>query len=347
MEQLHFARCLFGTRQHAANHGHMATGGHRFGQITGVTNATIGNQWHTGTFQRFGHIRDRADLRHTDTGDDAGGANRPRTDADFHPIGTRCHQISGRIGSGDVAADHLQIRVVLFHPTDPIQHPLGVTVGGIHHHHVHTRRRQRMNSLVGIGTGSHRRTDAQTTFIVFTGIGEISGFLNVFDRNHALKMERLINHQQFFNAVFVQQLDNLGFFGSGHHRHQLLFWGHHRGDRLIQTGFKTHIAVSDNPHQIFTLHHRHTREVVISGQLQQLTDGGLFGGGDGIGDHTALEFFHLADFVGLLFGGHVLMDDANATLLRQGNRQTGFSHGIHRCRDQRNVEANAARQRRA
>ena len=48
---------------------------------------------------------------------------------------------------------------------------------------------------------------------------------------------------------------------------------------------------------------------------------------DRVLDHPAFEFLHSLDFGGLLLGGEVLVNNADAAFLRQGNGQPGFGHG--------------------
>ena len=60
--------------------------------------------------QRFRDVLDGGDLRHADTGDDAGGADRTGADADLDRVGAVIDQRAGGIRRGDVAADHLDLR---------------------------------------------------------------------------------------------------------------------------------------------------------------------------------------------------------------------------------------------
>ena len=64
--------------------------------------------------------------------------------------------------------------------------------------------------------------------------------------------------------------------------------------------------------------------------------------GDRVDHHAGFEFLDLADFVGLLLGIEVLVDDADAAGLRHGDGQAAFGHGIHRRGDQRDAELDRA-----
>src|SRR5205807_9403658 len=55
-----------------------------------------------------------------------------------------------------------------------------------------------------------------------------------------------------------------------------------------------------------------------------------------------LRSLHFLDFTGLIFDRQILVDDANAALLRQRDRQRRLGDGVHRRADQRNVQLNCA-----
>src|SRR5690606_39581497 len=50
---------------------------------------------------------------------------------------------------GDVATDHLHLREIFLHPTNPVDHSLGVTMGRIHNDHVNAFGNQSLNPRLG------------------------------------------------------------------------------------------------------------------------------------------------------------------------------------------------------
>ena len=60
--------------------------------------------------------------------------------------------------------------------------------------------------------------------------------------------------------------------------------------------------------------------------------------GDGVHHHAAFEFLDLPNLVGLRLGFEVLVDDADTSGLRHGDRHTSLGNGIHRRRHERDVE---------
>ena len=63
---------------------------------------------------------------------------------------------------------------------------------------------------------------------------------------------------------------------------------------------------------------------------------------DRVAQHAGLVALDARHLGGLLLRRQVLVDDADAAFLRQGDRQAGFGHGVHRRRDERQVEADVA-----
>ena len=64
-------------------------------------------------------------LRHTNTCDNAGGANRTWADTNLDAVSTRFDECLCRFCRNDIAADDLEIRIGLLDPGDPVDHTLG------------------------------------------------------------------------------------------------------------------------------------------------------------------------------------------------------------------------------
>src|SRR5690606_14514906 len=195
-------------------------------------------------------------------------------------------------------------REMFFHPAHTVNHAGtgwvgGMAVGGIHHNYVNAGFNQRFNTLFGTGTGTDGSADAQATLVVFSGIGESTGFVDVFHGHQANQLALRVQHQNFFNTVDVQQLLNL--FGAGAFRHgdQLFFRGHYAGDGGAEVFLKTHVAAGHNAHQFVAIDDRHTGNIVGAGQFQHFTDGGGAGYSNRVFHHATFKLFDLTDFSGL------------------------------------------------
>src|SRR5690606_39556466 len=93
--------------------------------------------------------------------DDARGADRPRADADLDAVSPGVDQRTRGIGSGDVAADHLDLREALLDPAHAVEHTLRMTVGGVDDDHVHPGFGQQLGTFLGAGADADRRGHAQ------------------------------------------------------------------------------------------------------------------------------------------------------------------------------------------
>ena len=346
LEQFHFAGGFFGAGQQRADHNGVGAGGDGLGDVAGEADATVGDQRHVGALEGGGHFGDGGDLRDADAGDDAGGADGARADAHFDAVGAGFHQRDGGFGGGDVAADHVHVREVLLDPGDAVEHALRVTVGGVHHDHIHARFHQRGDALFGAAAGAHGRADAQTALAVFTGVGVAGGFFDVLDGDHAAQLAGVVDHQDLFDAVLVQQ--GLHFVGAGalFHRYQAVAAGHDVGHGLVVVGDEAGVTAGDDAHHLLAFHHRHAGDVVGVGEVDQLAHGGVGADGDRVLDHAGLVFLDGAHLAGLIVHRHAFVQDANAAFLGHGDRQTVFGDGVHGGGQQRDVQLDVARQAR-
>src|SRR5690554_6131452 len=118
--QLDFTRRFLGTSQQPAHHNRAGSGGNRFGQVTGVAHTAIGDQRDIVRLERLRHAGNSTDLRHTDTRYHTGGTDGAGANAHFHAVGAGFGQCLGGGAGGDVATDHLNLRVVRFDPLHAI-----------------------------------------------------------------------------------------------------------------------------------------------------------------------------------------------------------------------------------
>src|SRR3990167_3452364 len=182
------ARRFFGAGEHAAHHHRVGAGRDGLGDIAAVADAAVGDHWHARALEGGRHVVDGHDLGHAHTGHYAGGADRTRADADLDSVSASFHQRHGRTAGGDVAADHVHLRVVLLDPEHAVDHTLAVAVGRVHHDGVHTGLHQRFNAFFGAFTHTHCRAHAQPARRIARGIGEVELFGDVLHRDQALEL---------------------------------------------------------------------------------------------------------------------------------------------------------------
>ena len=163
------------------------------------------------------------------------------------------------------------------------------------------------------------------------------GFFDIVNGHHAFQIEGAVDDQHALNAVLVQQFSYGVFVGTFANGDQALFRRHHVTHLSIQAVFEAHVTGGDNTHQVAIAQHGYAGDIVLMGQLEQVTHTGGSFDADRVFDHAGFEFFDLAHFGRLLLDSHVLVDDADATFLRHGNCQTGFGDGIHGRGHQRDI----------
>ncbi len=171
--------------------------------------------------------------------------------------------------------------------------------------------------------------------------GILQLLLDVLDRDQTLQLVVVIDHQQFFHPVLMQNLLGLLQRGADRNRDQILL-GHDLRDGNVGAGLKAQVAIGEDSHQLLALGHRHAADAVASHQVQRIADLALRFDGDRIDDHAALGALHLVDLAGLLLDRQVAVHDSQAALLRQRNRHARFGHRIHGGADQGNVQADVA-----
>ena len=337
-----FTRRFFCTGEHAAHHDARCPGCNRFGDVAAVAYTAVGNQRHAAAVQSHGHVINRGDLRHADTGDNARGANRARANADLDRIRTGFSQCQRSRTRGDVAADHVNVRVVLFDPANPFDHAVAVTMCRIHHDGVNPGANQGFNALFGARAYAHSRTYAQTPCAVARCIRETGLLGDVFDGDQAFELESLVDHQQTFQLVFVQQ--RFGLLGRGAFRHgdEPLARRHDVFDLQVVARLETQIAVGDDADHFARVAHRETGNAEFVRQGHDLSHRVLRRDDDRIKHHTAFIALDFGHFGGLLKCCQVFVDDAHASLLGDGNGQTGFCDRVHGGGHQRQIQRNAA-----
>jgi hypothetical protein len=117
---------------------------------------------------------------------------------------------------------------------------------------------------------------------------------------------------------------------------------HDLRDRRLAALEEAEIAAGDDPDQPTAVHgDRHARDVVL---IHDVAGAGHRGGRrqrDRVGDDAVGAPLHLVDLLGLAIDREVLVDHAQTTLLREGDRHLALRDGVHRGADDRDVQADA------
>ena len=189
---------------------------------------------------------------------DARGANAARANTDLDSVRARLHQRQRRSACGDVAADHVNLWIVLFDPAHPLNHAFAMAVRGVNHQRIHAGAYQRLYPLLSTLAHAHGSTYAQLAVRVARSVGKAGLFGDVFDRDDALELKSGVDHQQALQLMFVQQ--RFGLCGGGAfaflHRDELFSRRHDLADRYVIARLEAQIAAGHNAHHLSCVAHR-------------------------------------------------------------------------------------------
>src|SRR4051812_5427647 len=341
--ELDVARRLVGTGEERAQHDRVRAGGDGLCHVARVAHAAVGDEGYAGLLERRGDVLDCGDLRHAHAGDDARGADRAGTDADLYPVRTVVDERLRTIAGADVAADDLHVGIARLDPFHPVEHALRVTMRGVDHHHVDARLGERGDALVGAFADADRRADAQLPLCVLARVGMLGFLQDVLHRDEALQMEFLVDHQHALQAVLVHELDGVLAARALAHGDELLLRRHDVLHRLVEVGLEAQVAVGDDAdHFAAVLQHREAGNLVRALQLHHLPHAHLRMNSHRVAQHARFEALHLRHLGRLLLGGEVLVHDADAAFLRDGDGEARLGDRVHRRRHDRNVQLEAA-----
>ena len=221
-----------------------------------------------------------------------------------------------------------------------------MAVGGVHHQQVHLGLHQFRRALQVIARGPQGRAHAQAPLLVFAGVRVLDLLLNILYGNKPAQIIGIIYNQEFFHAMLVQH--PLGFFqGRSHGDGDEVVLGHHVFHQQVDALLEAQVAIGQDSHQFARLGDGHAGNLVLLHDFQRVGDAVLGTDSDGIDDHAAFRALHLIHFQRLLGDGHAAVDNPDAALLRQGNRQARFRDRVHGGADDRDVQGDVARHPRA
>ena len=240
-----FAWSFFGAGEKAADHDAGGAGGDGFGDVAGIFDAAISNDWDAGAFCGFGGFEDGGDLWHAGAGDDASGADGAWADADFESIHAEGDEIFCAFIGGDVSSDQLHFREAMANGFDGFHDAFGVAVGGVNGEDIGLGLGHFDGAFEEISGGTDGGADGEAAVVVFRGAGIFEFFLDVLDRgDEAFEVEVLIDDEKFFNAMFLK--DFFGFVECGANGDgDEIVLGHDLTDELSVIFFEAKVAIGE------------------------------------------------------------------------------------------------------
>ena len=257
------------------------------------------------------------------------------------------NQSAGSGAGSDVAADHLQVGVVLLDPCHTVEHAFAVAVSRVDDDHVHAGFNEQFKTFFGTGTHADRGACQQLAFAVLGGIGMLGSLDDVFDSNEAAEVEVLIDHEHAFKTVLVHQ--TLGFVEAGAFldSHETIARGHHLAHGSFHTGFEAKVTVGDHAENMSAFDDRHAADAVFLTHADHVAHEHVGADRDRIAHNARFVALDLGDFSSLLLSGEILVNDADAAFLSHSDGQISFGNRVHSGGHHRKIQGNFASQTRA
>jgi hypothetical protein len=183
---------------------------------------------------------------------------------------------------------------------------------------------QRFGALERVPADPDCGADPQPPERVLARIRVLDHLLDVLDGDQPLQHVLIVDDQELLDLVPVKDLARLFERRADRHREQRIA-RHDVGDRPIEVRFEAQIAIGQDADELALLAaiggDRHARNPVLLHQVERFEDPVGRRERDRIDDHAALGPLHAIHFGGLFLDREVLVDDADAALLRHGDRQ--------------------------
>ena len=195
----------------------------------------------------------------------------PGTNADLDAVRAGARQFAGAVEGGDVAGQQFHVRQLRFHQLHGVEHLRRMPVGAVDGEHVDFGFCQFLRAFQKISGRADRCAHAQASLRVLRGVGILQLLLNVFDRDQALQVVLVVDHQKFLDAVLVKNLFRFFERGADGHGDQVLL-GHHLVDRNVEAGFKAQVAIGENADQLAVLGDGHAGNLVLAHDFERVAD---------------------------------------------------------------------------
>ncbi len=248
----------------------------------------------------------------------------------------------------NVTSHNLHIGIKGFQAFNRAQNTSGMAVRCIYHQHVHTSFNQHFGAVKAIFAHTCCCCTAQAAQAILDSQRMSNSLIHILNGDDTYATVCIINHQQFFNAVLVQQLAGRICIHTVFNRDQPIL-GHQLGNRLVGVYGKASITVGKNTHQLLRagLNHGQAANAVAVHDITHFGQCLIRANGNRVHHHAGFKALNATNLLGLLFRLQVFMDHTKAALLGHGNSHLVFRNRIHSGGNQRDIEFNRAREMRA
>ncbi len=227
---------------------------------------------------------------------------------------------------------------------DDIEDAVRVAVRCVDDEDVHLGVDERGRAFHRVRPDADRSADSQAALLVLRRERVLDPLRDVLDGDEALEPPVRVDHRELLDLVAVEDRLGLGERGADRRCDEVPV-RHERRDGLRRVGLEAEVAVrEDADEHALVVRDRDTGDAVALHQLERLGDGVRRSERDGLDDHPRLGALDLVDLGDLLSDGEVPVDDPETALARERDREARLGDGVHRRRDQRDVQRDRRRQ---
>ena len=349
MQQHLLTRSFLAACEGAAEHDGGGTGNQSLGDVAGVVNATVGDARHASGTAGLSGLVHCGELRHTDTGHHAGGADGAWAHANLDCVNTGVDHGLSALTGGHVTADDVNAleRGIGLQAANHVESQLGLTVGGVDHEHVHAGFHQSGSTVVGVTQEADAGGNAQTTLFVLGGVRILLGLHEVLHGDQAGEVAFIVNQRQLLDLVLGQQVVGV-FLGDVGRAGDEVLAGHDLGNLepvVILGGDETHVAVGDDADElVVVVNDRQAGDMETAAQLVEISQRHIRADGQRIVDHTGFGALDDVNLSGLVIDGKIAVQHADAAITSHGNGHVGLGDGVHCGGDRRDLHRDVAGQ---
>mmetsp|Transcript_79933 Transcript_79933/g.193697 ORF Transcript_79933/g.193697 Transcript_79933/m.193697 type:complete len:530 (-) Transcript_79933:2-1591(-) len=315
---------------------HCCAGAHaeRLHNVARAPNASVRQDRHTVRTRQLCYVVDSRGLRPAACADLLRCADGADAHAHSESVHAAVNEVLGLALGDDVAADDLQIRVLLLHPTDDVVLERAVSLAAVHHYGVHTCGDQCPDSVPIARPGAHCCSHHEAALFVLRSQGVVCLLAQVRACNQRHELPGLGYDRELAFLGLADDLVGLRELHTLLRRDQVLEWRHHLAHvHGAAVGHKVGVALRHEAQEpgahLAVLRHREAGEAALRAQLVQLGEQHRGLDADRVHDEAAPVLLHPHDLLHLGLHGEVRVQHAQAPLQRHGGGHARLCDGVH------------------
>src|SRR5207245_1940851 len=204
-----------------------------------------------------------------------------------------------------------------------------MTMGRIDHQAIHTRVNQFLSAFTKITSRANSGGDTKPAQVVFRRRGILDGLLNVFDGDQTFDAFVIVDDEQLFDAMFLQDCLCL-LEGCAKRNIDERLHCHDFGNGYVEPRFESQIAIRNNADEVACfIDHGYAADVISLHYLQSFAHRPLWPNRYRIHNHARFGAFDFVDLFSLPFDTQISVDDPDASLLRERDGQRCFRNSVH------------------